>query len=591
MLHFPQKVTILAFNFAHINKSDHMKIEKKQRAFVENNLVIDSWNSIESYYKNLAERPLLTQTDFDTWLSDRSELDAILEEDAAWRYIKMTVDTTKEELTKAYTFFVTEIQPKLAPWEDKLNKKFIDSSFSDPTNKPTEFKIYHRSVSSALRLFREENIPLEATINEKSQEFGSISGAQTIQHEGNTITMQKAATFLKNKNEDVRKAVFEKMMERRSEDIDKLDNLFTELVQLRHQVATNAGFKSFRDYKFEALGRFDYTVKDCVDFHSAIKSEIVPIVKQMQQQKLEKLNKDKFKPWDLDFDSDGLEPLKPFEDGDEMLKGTISLLNKIDPFFGESIQTMADMNYLDLDSKPGKAPGGYNYPLYEIGVPFIFMNAVGAQRDLVTMVHESGHAVHSFLSRDLKLTSYKNVPSEVAELASMAMELLSMEEWSAFYDENDVKRAKREQIETMLKILPWVATIDEFQHWIYENPFHSKEERTQKWIELGVEYGTGLTDWTGYESSRETAWQRQMHLFEVPFYYIEYGFAQLGAIGVWKNSLTDFKQTIENYKSALTLGYTRSIPEIYEVAGVKFDFSQKYIKDTAAFLKEQLSQL
>lgn len=568
-----------------------MKIEKAPRKFIQEGLKIASWELIKPYYVDLVQREITSKDEFQKWLEDRSELDAVLEEDAAWRYIKMTIDTSNQELSNDYTFFVTQIQPNIAPYEDQLNKKFIECDFSSPENHSKAFGIYHRSVASALKLFKEENIELESKINEKSQEFGSISGAQVIEYEGQTMTMQKAALYLKDPNEAIRKTVFDKMALRRKEDIQKLDSLYTELIQLRHQIAVNAGFENFRDYKFEALGRFDYTKEDCFAFHQAIKSEIVPIVKLLQQEKLSKFGKDKFKPWDLEVDPDGLKPLKPFDNGQQMLHGTIQLLAKIDPYFSDCIATMAEMNYLDLDSKEGKAPGGYNYPLYEIGVPFIFMNAVGAQRDLVTMVHEAGHAIHSFLTRDLELTAYKNVPSEVAELASMSMELLSMEEWTSFYSATDLKRAKKDQLETILKIIPWIATIDEFQHWVYEHPTHSVEERYAKWNQLGEDYGTGLTDWSGYEESKSTGWQRQMHLFEVPFYYIEYGFAQLGAIGVWKNSLTNFDKTIQDYKEALKLGYTQSIPEIYERAGVKFDFSKDYLKGIASFLKEELSKL
>lgn len=567
-----------------------MEITRSPRLFVEEGLEINSWENIQPYFKDLANRTIATNEDFQKWLKDRSELDAILEEDAAWRYIKMTIDTTNQEYSEAYKQFVTEIQPKFAPYEDLLNKKMIESVFSNPEKKSTAYKIYYRSIKSALKLFREENIPLEAAMNEKSQEFGAVSGAQTIEHNGVVMTMQKASLLLKEQDEELRKTIFEKMSQRRIEDKDKLNDLYNELIQLRHQIAVNSGFENYRDYKFEALGRFDYTKEDCFAFHRAIKTEIVPLVRQIQQKKLDKLGKPRFKPWDTDLDPDGLAPLKPFTNGQEMLKGSIQILGKTDPYFGDCIATMKEMNYLDLDSKPGKAPGGYNYPLYEIGVPFIFMNAVGAQRDLVTMVHEAGHAVHSFLSRNLELTGYKNLPSEVAELASMSMELLTMEGWSEFYNETDLKRAKKDQLETVLTILPWIAQIDEFQHWIYENPLHTVDERTEKWLSLGKEYGANLTDWKGYEEMRATSWQRQMHLFEVPFYYIEYGFAQLGAIGVWKNSLNNFEQAIQDYKEALKLGYTKSIPEIYETAGVSFKFSQSYISEIADFLKTELNK-
>jgi len=268
------------------------------------------------------------------------------------------------------------------------------------------------------------------------------------------------------------------------------------------------------------------------------------------------------------------------------------MFDKIDSYFGDCLRTMDEMGHLDLDSKEGKSPGGYNYPLYEIGVPFIFMNSVGAQRDLVTMVHEGGHAVHSFLSRDLELTGFKNVPSEVAELASMSMEMLTMELWNEFYSDNDnFNRAKREQLESILKILPWIAQIDEFQHWVYSNPTHTVSERHAKWSEISKEYGTGLTDWTGFEDMQATAWQRQLHLFEVPFYYIEYGIAQLGALGVWKNSQENFPKAIEDYKNALRLGYTATIPEIYKVAGISFDFTENYLKELASFVQAELKKI
>lgn len=569
-----------------------MKIEKAKRTFVAENLQIDSWESIKTYFDDLLARTIETKEDYIKWLKDKSELEAVLEEDAAWRYIKMTIDTRDEALSNAYTFFVTKIQPELAPFEDQLNQKLVNSPYFAELDTDQAHHIYFRSVKTALELFREENIEIEAELNEKSQQYGSISAAQTIEHEGEQITMQKASSLLKEQDETLRKTVFEKMAVRRAEDAQKLDDLYTELVQKRHQLAMNAGFENFRDYKFQSLGRFDYTKEDCFNFHNAIKKLIVPMVKTIQQEKLTKLGKTQFKPWDADVDPDGKAPLKPFSTGEELLNGSIAMFDKIDPYFGNCLRTMDEMGHLDLDSKAGKAPGGYNYPLYEIGVPFIFMNSVGAQRDLVTMVHEGGHAVHSFLSRDLELTGFKSLPSEVAELASMSMELLTMNLWNEFYkDEQELNRAKKDQLETILKILPWIAQIDEFQHWVYENPTHSVEERHAKWVSISKEYGTGLTDWTGFEAVQKTAWQRQLHLFEVPFYYIEYGIAQLGALGVWKNSMTNFQQAIDAYKAALSLGYTKSIPEIYATAGIRFDFTEAYLKELADFVQAELSNL
>jgi len=423
-----------------------MKISKPTRNFVSSDLVINDWASVEQYFTDLLDRDISSLEKFKQWLKDQSELEAILEEDAAWRYIQMTIDTRDEELSNAYTFFVSEIQPKIAPFEDKLNKKLNESSFVDALESDSAYFILFRSVRKALDLYREENVGLISEVAEESQKFGAIAGAQSIEHNGEKITMQKASVLLKEPNEALRKDVFDKITERRKEDIEAFNNLFDSLLKKRHQIAVNAGFENFRDYKMESMGRFDYSVENCLEFHDSVKKVIVPIVKSIQQKKLNLLGKDAYKPWDLSVDPEGKAPLKPFKTGDELLSSTVNMFNRIDPYFGDCLETMHEMKHLDLESKEGKSPGGYNYPLYEIGVPFIFMNAVGSQGDVVTMVHEGGHAIHSFLSRDLELTGFKNLPSEVAELASMSMELLSMEEWQEFYSEKDnFKRAKKEQ--------------------------------------------------------------------------------------------------------------------------------------------------
>ena len=569
-----------------------MNISAPERKFIAKDLTIQTWEDIESYFVDLKERTIDTKEDYILWLQNRSELDAVLEENAAWRYIKMTIDTRDQTLTDAYTYFVTEIQPKLAPFEDELNQKMLHSPFMESLKNEKDYFIYFRSVQKELDLFRTENIAIEAEISEESQQYGAISAAQMIEFDGEKMTMQKASTLLKDLDENIRKKAFLLISERRAQDNQALDELFSSLIAKRHQIALNAGFKNFRDYKFHALGRFDYTKEDCFDFHNSIKKHIVPLVKQIQQKQADLLGVEKLKPWNLEVDPLGRKALKPFETGQELLEGTVKMFENIDPYFADCIQTMNEMGHLDLESKAGKSPGGYNYPLYEIGVPFIFMNAVGSLRDLVTMVHEGGHAIHSFLSRDLALTGFKNLPSEIAELASMSMELLSMDQWEIFFDDTeDLKRAKIEQLETILKILPWVATIDEFQHWIYENPTHSVEQRQNQWEKISKDYGTGLVDWSGYEDFKSRSWQRQLHLFEVPFYYIEYGIAQLGALAIWKNSKKDLALAIQDYKNALKLGYTQQIPEIYQTAGIEFNFSEKYIQDLAQFLKKELENL
>lgn len=569
-----------------------MIIEKPTRNFVADEFKISSWEVLKPYFDNLLQRSIESKSDLEKFLKDQSELDAILEEDLAWRYIRMTIDTKNEKLSSDYTFFVSEIQPKIAPYEDSLNKKLMASGSINVLEDDPAHAILFKRIRTALELYREENISLMAQLAEETQKYGALSAAQSIEHQGKKLTMQQASVLLKEQDEVLRKDVFEKISNRRRQDVDAFDQLFDTLLGYRHQVALNAGFKNFRDYKLKEMGRFDYSLDDCRNFHQSVKRHVVPLVKEIQARRLKKINKEQFKPWDLEFDPDGKAPLKPFRDGHELLEGCIRMFDQIDPYFGACLKTMQEMKHLDLESKDGKAPGGYNYPLYEIGVPFIFMNAVGAQRDLVTMVHEGGHAVHSFLSRDLELTGFKNLPSEVAELASMSMELLSMDHWNVFYTDNDeLTRAKREQLEGIIKILPWIAQVDEFQHWLYEHPKHTKQERTAQWKKLNDEYGSGLTDWRDFEDVLDSSWQRQLHIFEVPFYYIEYGIAQLGAVGIWKNSKANQADAIKRYKEALRLAYTRPIPAIYETAGVDFLFTSDHIKKLMEFIQKELQSL
>ena len=565
--------------------------KKPSRKFVPENINWDEWNEVEKLLKDLSERAIDSLDNFKTWLADRSEMEAVVSENVGRRYIKMTVDTTDEDAANSYQHFVTNINPKMSPFDDILNKKLNNSPFKTELNE-VGYDIYFRGVQSAIELYRDANNELFAEDSKLGQQYGSVSGKQTINYKGEELTLQQAGTHLKSTDRSIRKEVFELVANRRLEDAKEMDQILNKMVQLRGNIASNADFKNYRDYKFKAMGRFDYSVQDCFDFHKSIASEIVPIVKTFSEERMEKLGFGEIKPYDTSVSLDGKPPLKPFSTGKEMLDKTIELFHAIDKYCGERLEIMEHMEHLDLESKTGKAPGGYNYPLYEIGVPFIFMNSVGLHRDLVTMVHEGGHAVHSFLSRDLPLTPFKSLTSEIAELASMSMELISMEHWDLIYDNaEDLKRAKKEQLQGVLEVLPWVATVDAFQHWLYENPNHSEEDRHTSWLEISGKFSSKMVDWSDYPEYQKVLWQRQLHIYEVPFYYIEYGMAQLGAIAMWRNYKNDPKKTMEQYKSALALGYTKSIPEVYETAGVKFDFSTDYVSELAEFVKNELALL
>ncbi len=565
-------------------------VEKARRSFLPENFVVSDWSSIEPYYLSLTDRQILTLADLNRWLSDLSEIEAAVEEHAGWLYIRMTCNTSDKSLSEAYAFFVEQVNPRIEPFADKLNKKLVSLPLVRELDK--RFGIYIRQVENEIRLFREENIPLEAELTVKEQQYGEIAGAMTVEVNGKTLTLQQAANHLKDPDRSLRETVYHKIFNRRHEDRDKLDALFLELIRLRVKIAANAGFSNYRDYKFADLNRFDYTPGDCYNFHQSIRKSVVPVLNQLTAERKKEMKLESLKPWDLDVDPSGLPDLKPFKKGDELMEKSIACFEEIHPYFGRVLKTLKEKNYTDLDSRIGKAPGGYNYPLYESGVPFIFMNASGSLRDVVTMVHEGGHAIHSMLTSDLDFIGFKELPSEVAELASMSMELISMEHWHHFFtDKEELRRAKREQLEGVIETLPWIACIDAFQHWLYLNPDHTVEERTASWKEIFLGFSSSLVDWKDDTKALEIIWQKQLHLFEVPFYYIEYGMAQLGAIAVWRNYKTDREKAIRQYMDALKLGYTVSIPEIYQAAGIRFDFSENYIQELISFVRSELDKV
>lgn len=567
------------------------QIEKTPREFLPENFTLTTWEALEPWFIQLLERPINSITDLEKWMKDSSELEAVLSEDACWRQIKMTCDTENKSLEEAFVFFVTEIQPRLQPYADKLNKKLIDCPYTARLEEKKYFT-YLRTVKKSIELFREENIPLQAELSVLGQQFGVISGKMSVEVEGKEYTLQQAAKFLESEDRAKRELVYRKINERRLQDKEPLNDLFSQLVQKRHQVALNAGFANYRDYKFKELGRFDYTPETCFAFHEAVKQHVLPLVSEIYERKKKKLGLETLRPWDTEAEPAGTKPLRPFKTGDELLQKTIACFEKLNPFFADCLREMKKMDRFDLDSRKGKAPGGYNCPLAETGAPFIFMNASGQMSDVTTMVHEGGHAIHSFLAHPLELSAFKEYPMEIAEVASMAMELFSMDHWNEFFDnEEELLRAREHQLERVITIFPWIATIDKFQHWIYENPQHTLEERKSTWMQILNEFSTKVMDLTGLEEYRSYAWQRQLHLYEVPFYYIEYGIAQLGAIGLWMQYKKDPKAALDHYMESLSKGGTLTLPELYQTAGLEFNFSPGHIKQLMQFVKDEMKML
>ena len=566
-------------------------IQKTERHFLPADFKVTTWDALEPYFKQLLEREVNDVQELEQWLKDMSEVEAAVSEDACWRQIRMTCDTTDKNLEEAFTYFCMEIQPKLQPYADQLNKKLINNPFTKELD-PDKYFTYLRNVKKSIDLFREENIPLHAELSVMQQQFGVIAGKMTVEVNGQEYTLQQAAKFLENHDRSLREEVYLKIQKRRLQDKNAMHELFSQLVARRDKVARNAGFENYRDYKFVELGRFDYTKEDCYRFHDAVKLHVLPIVEKIYEKKKQKLGLDSLRPWDVEAQPADIEPLHPFKTGKELLEKTAACFTQMHPFFADCLRKMDSMKHFDLESRKGKAPGGYNCPLAESGAPFIFMNAAGQMDDVTTMVHEGGHAIHSFLAHPLELSAFKEYPMEIAEVASMAMELFSMNHWNTFFDtEEDLQRAKEHQLERVITVFPWIATIDKFQHWVYENPNHSVEERTEKWFEIMSEFTPKALDTTGLETFRKIGWQRQLHLFEVPFYYIEYGIAQLGAIGLWMQYKKDPQQALQHYINALSLGGTKTLPQLYDAAGLKFDLSPEHIKSLMVFVNEEIEAL
>lgn len=561
---------------------------RRKRTFLPEDFKVTKWENLEPFFEELQAAPLDTVEQVEAWLKKSSELEYALTEDKAWRYIRMTCDTENKEIKEHFQSFITQILPNLSRMGNDLQKKLYESKgFADLD--PDKYLVLVRGVKNSIELFREENIPLETEVRQRSREFDEISGGLFIEENGEKITLQMAAALLENPDSSERERVWRTMANTRLAKKENLDKLFSDLVKTRHQIAVNAGFKDFGAYMFKRLGRFDYTREDCEQFHKSIELVVTPMLEKISTNRKTRLGLDVLRPWDLSVDEFGHGKLQPFENTSELIDITRNIFNRLDPKFGAMLDTMKTLGTLDLDSRLGKAPGGYNYSLPETGAPFIFMNAVGSQRDMTTMLHEGGHAIHSFSTNHIDISDFSRLPSEIAELASMSMELVALDHYEEIYPEPILKlRAQRDQLLSPINILPWIATIDSFQFWVYDHPEHTAEERAKEFARIYKRFHGNYISWEGLEEVLETYWHRQGHVFEVPFYYIEYAIAQLGALAVWRNYRDNAQEGLSAYQKALSMGYSRPIPEMYAAANVKFDFSESYFRELMEFLQEEL---
>lgn len=561
------------------------------------------WDALEPLFRELLDRPVRTGAEFERWLLDRSELEAACSEAQADLYITMTCSTEDQDAQAAYATHMRTIVPKIKPLTFELDRRMVRLADELKARSP-RLEVLLRDARADVELFREENVPLETELSDLSQKYEQVMGAMTVTFDGREQTLSQMAVYQERTDRAVREAAWRGVVERRLADKAAIDAIFDQMVERRHRLAINAGFSNFVGFSFKAKHRFDYTPADCFAFHDACEKLIVPIIRRQELKRRQTLKLDTLRPWDLSVDVRGRAPLKPFTDGRELMDKSVRAFEALDPRLGAMLRSLGrgdeargsrDGSNLDLDSRKGKAPGGYQYMRDRSKRPFIFMNAASTSKDVTVMLHEAGHAFHSILCNDEPLLAYRHAPIEFCEVASMSMELLTLPHVSGpggFYPTpEDYARAARAQIERSIFLLPWVATIDAFQHWIYTNPTHTQDERRRFWIALDERFGSSCS-WQGLEEARASTWHRQPHLFSVPFYYIEYAIAQLGALQLWLHSLEHGPTSaIDLYIKSLSLGGSRPLPELFHAAGLRFDFSAETVQRLADRVERELDRL
>lgn len=548
-----------------------------------------NWEQLAPFYKEINDRPLTSCADLERLILDRSELDAMADEAQANLYIAMTCSTEDEARRKAYLVFVQSVEPELRTAGAALDRKIIESPFATQLE-TARYETYLRALRQEAKLFRAENVPLQTEATTSDQEYSRLCGAMAVEFNGVEHTMPQMARYLEVPNRSVRESSWKAVAARRLRDRDAIDGIFDNLIDIRHRMARNAGFDNFRDFQHERMMRFDYRPADCEKFHDAVEETCVPLMCELHRARASALGIPAVRPWDTKVDLAGRDALRPFADTAELVDRSSRAFHRLDGELGVMFDSMRTGECLDLETRKGKAPGGYQYQRQHSRSPFIFMNAAGLQRDLVTMVHEAGHAFHSILSKHDPLLAYRGSPTEFAEVASMSMELLTFPQLDEFYSPEDGARARRDLLENLATLLPWVATIDAFQHWVYTNPGHTRAERTECWIDLNRRFG-GEIDWTGHEDALASLWHRQLHLFGSPFYYIEYGIAQLGALQMWRQSRRDPTAAVANYKRALSLGGSKPLPDLFRSAGLTFDFGAETVRGLMEEVQAELATI
>lgn len=560
------------------------------RTYVPENLNVDDTHEVSKLYRHLLQREIpVDSAKLRQWILDWSELESVLGEVSCRRYVAMTCNTADEKAAKAYTDFVENIQPIMNEYDDKLNKKLVAHPAKDALQ--GEFGEWFKGVQVSLDLFSPDNIALETEENKEIQAYQKITGGMSVEFDGETKTMQQMAAYMERTDRELRERAWRTMWERRLQDKDALDKSFDNLFAIRKQVAKNAHCKDFIDYIFLAKHRFDYSPADCEAFHESIEKLVLPLQKEIYKKRAQKMGLERLRPWDLNVDPLDRAPLKPYSTDDELIEKVDQIFESIHPQAGKWAREMQAKKLIDPDSRLGKAPGGYQIGFDESRLPFIFMNSACTDRDIYTLLHESGHSFHQFALAGQPIFPYRDVPAEFAEVASMSMELIGMSNLKPFYgnDREAIERSTIGELEDVIWLFPWVASVDSFQHRLYNFPEHTASDRSDIWTEIMDRYDAGV-DYTGLEAVRRNLWQKQLHIFECPFYYIEYGIAQIGALQVWANFKKDPKKAIDDLFRAESLGSSRPVKELFEAANIKFDFSPRTLEPLMQVVWDEISR-
>ncbi|HFJ9481972.1 M3 family oligoendopeptidase [Bacillus cereus] len=556
-----------------------------------NTIDISNVLQLEKTLSTLLNKMISSKLDLENWLKEQSKVIWEIEEQLRSHYIAFQCNTDDEGIKDTFEHDQQFVKPLLKRYQNLLDNKYLESPFRMELDSNV-YGLLDAKIKNAQKLFCEENIELEIQEDKLVTEYFEITGGLSGIWDGEEKTITELQSYLQDSNRDIRKKAKTIISEQFLSVEKELQNILNQLIEIRHQKAKNIQLENYRDYMFKKYERFDYSAKDCYELAESIRKYVVPLKDKIMLEKKEKLQVDTLRPWDVSAVTPDQKVLKPITNENDLIEKSTHIFNKLDVEFSALLNRMYKHNCLDLTSRKGKAAGGFCEYLPASQLSYIFMNLNYTQDDIVTFIHEMGHSIHNELIKPLKLRQYIEIPAETAELASMTMELFSLNYWDTFYtDKKDLKQAKINFFKDVISYLPIMLIVDQFQHWLYENPSHTSEERNEKYLQLQKHYQSSVIHIDGYENWIATSWLPVLHIFEVPFYYIEYAIAQLGALQMYKQYKEDPKQALENYKKALSLGSSQSIKEVYDAAGIRFDFSGETIKELMLFVEKELELL